>query len=152
MINKNDTFIMENDIIECIDDWDYPMILIVPKPIKDQPNYNKIMREFDGPMEFDEYNINGEYRSKAENKQLNVDASGDSMKDKSIIILPSTFKHGNVIIQTIELLDQHTIIKTVLDEYVYRIASIRSNIGQISVEVIRLVGNEYKGDDFNGYN
>ena len=149
MINGRDNEMMARDIMECIDDWDYPMLLIVPKPIEEQENYNKLLREFDGPAIYDKYRINGEYRSKAENKQLDVEDSGDSMKDKSVIILPSEFIYGVVTINTISLLDQHTLIKTLNDNHLYRIASIRSNVGQVSVECIRLVGIE-RGD-INGY-
>lgn len=139
---------MASDIMECIDDWDYPMKLIVPKPIEEQPNYNKLLREFDGPAVYDEYSINGEYRSKAENKQLSVESPGDAMIDKSVIVLPSQFIHGVVTINTISLLDQHTLIKTVRDNNLYRIASIRTNVGQISIECIKLVG---IGGEVNGY-
>lgn len=145
ILSASDINRMGADVRDAITDWDAPVTIKVPKPIVSQTNYNDLMREFTGEILYDEYSVGGEWRSKAENKQLNIDVSGDSMINKSILVLPDTLyadpPDNTESINTISICSKDTII---LDDTgrKYRVSSIRTNIGQVSLELLQLVGGE----------
>jgi hypothetical protein len=145
MLSDGDIKRMGADVRNAISDWDASVVIKMPKPINEQPNYNKLMREFTGDVVYNEYPISGEWRSKAENKQLNTSVSGDSMVNKAILVLPDIFNVDiTTVINTIDVCTKDSVIYDDIDRK-YRITSIRTNIGQVSLELLQLVGGDING-------
>ena len=53
MITQHDINMMKSDVMDVLKSWGMFATILVPKPESEQPNFNSLMREYTGEIEYD---------------------------------------------------------------------------------------------------
>lgn len=151
MLNKFDVEFMESSVRECINAWDTKLICIRPKPIKEQPNWNKLMGEYSGEVLYNEIEVPAERKD-----QANYYIDGIS-KDNGIyglrddgslmyaipLLIPDKDIDGNDIMKQF-IPDENDI--WVVDNEKYYVRMIKLRIGETLIVINKSVGGTISGN------
>lgn len=138
MLTAYDISVMEKDVQEILADWNMRIKILRPKPLTEQPNYNKIMHEFDGAVEYDTLeNIPAE-RKDAPNIYIQdvkvEDNTGDRVYGYQTLSVPTIFNG-----EPLEIDEDCIFIIDDSDDR-YFVKSVRPRIGETIITVSRYVG------------
>ena len=138
MLTQYDIAMMENAVMDILESWGTTAKILIPKPEDEQPNWNPIMREFTGDVEYDVLeNVPVERLEVVNEYHNNVSQMKAGTKTESSILykFPAKFNDEPLVItpNMIFVFDGN-------DAEKYRINTIRRRIGETIVDVDLITG------------
>lgn len=152
MLNAHDIRWMEDTVREVIGEWDTKIMIYSRLPLEQQPNYNRLMKEFTGDSYCTVLEISAERKDIVNN--MTNDPDPDNLdfgrKDNGtflyaipdIITVVETLEDGEVVEKEEKYVPSLHDIVTTGDNDVYYIRNIRSRIGETLISIKRFVGNK----------
>lgn len=148
MLTQHDINMMKTDVMDILKSWGMTATILVPKPEDRQPNFNPIMREYTGAIEYDIITDVPTERLEVVN-EYHEDKShikGGSKTESSYQYkFPAEFGGEPLIIKS----DMIFIFSDDSSER-YQVNTIRRRIGETIVDVDLLVGGTDSGWHSNG--
>lgn len=143
MITQHDINMMSNTVMDIIESWGTFAKILVPKPEDEQPNYNKLLREYTGAIEYDTIENVPVERLEVVNEyhQDRSRIKAGTKIDSSIQYkFPIEFDNKPLVItpDMIFIFDDN-------DEEKYHINTIRDRIGETIVDVDLITGGTDSG-------
>lgn len=140
MLTQYDINMMENDVMDILKSWGTVAKILIPKPEKEQPNFNPLMREFTGDIEYDiiedvpveRLEVVNEYHANRSHMKAGTKT------DSSILYKFPTIFEGKPLIITPDMI----FIFNGNDKERYHINTIRNRIGETIVDVDLIVGSD----------
>lgn len=143
MLTQNDINMMKDTVMDILKSWGTVAKIFIPKPEDEQPNFNKIMREYTGDIEYDilenvpaeRLEVVNEYHS-----DRNVMKAGTKTESGIQYKFPAEFNNKPLVItpDMIFTFDNN-------DNDKYHINTIRKRIGETIVDVDLIVGGTDSG-------
>jgi len=134
MLTKNDIDIMNNTVKEIINMWDMKLIILKPIPKDQQSNWNSLLNEYSGSIDYTKYiNVIAERKDQQNMNVYNLDITthaGDISGGALIFTFPSIY---SFIDETCRIL---------YNNEQWHIISIKDRIGERLVMIDRLNGND----------
>ena len=139
---------MENTVMDILTSWGTKVNILVPKPEKEQPNWNPLMREYTGDIQYDiienvpieRLEVVNEYHS-----DRNETKAGTKTESSILYKLPTIFNNKPLIITP----DMMFVFGDSPKEK-YHINTIRNRIGETIVDIDLIVGGTDSGVINNG--
>ena len=148
MLTPYDVNMMQNAVMDILTSWGTVVTILVPKPEKEQPNFNPIMREYTGDIEYNAIENVPIERLEVVNEYHNDrNQTKAGVKNESSVLykLPVIFDGKPLIItpDMIFVFDNDYTKK-------YHINTIRNRIGETIVDIDLIVGGTDSGVMNNG--
>lgn len=147
ILNSFDMQMMENDVCDIISGWQLTVVILRPKPTQEQPNYNKIMREFTGPIIVDQMTVPAERKDITNYLLTNVrsNIAGLIADGDQLYALPASYidEYGD----RVQLRISHDDIFVLPSEQnnKFSVKAIKDRIGEQLVLLHRYVGGTISG-------
>ena len=151
MLSKHDLEWMSDTVARTITPWDGYMTLKRPLPEDQQPNYNKMMREYTGEIMYeliedipteslDMTNINHE--------STDVGIGGDKINGDAVYCIPKKYtnKRGDMVEVKPEPFD--IVLLSEYQDNIYRISDMRNRIGEIILILRKISGGTEVGNQY----
>lgn len=138
MISPRDMDMMARDISEIRGDWAVSAYIRTPKPIDQQPDWNPLMRESASLQYYEQHDVQVEVRRRAREQQLEIDVAGDKIGDALMVFVSPTYELNGEVLNTV-VTDESIFVLSDRDGE-WRTRSVRPQIGEIMVEISKLVG------------
>ena len=143
MLTQYDINMMENTVIDVLKSWGTTVNILVPKPEKEQPNWNPIMREYTGDIAYDIIENVPVERLEVVNEYHNdrsLMKAGTKTESSILYKLPTMFNGRPLVITSdmIFVFDSNPKDK-------YHINTIRNRIGETIVDIDLIVGGTDSG-------
>ncbi len=155
MLTSHDIEFMKSSVREVISDWQTTIVIMQPLPLDEQPNYNKLMHEFNGDAVYETIVVQAERKDIVNNYTNNVPPDDTEYGEKNAgtilyaipNIIPVMDKNGNQI--GVRLFKPHKEAVIIIDDTNdrYQITSMRDRIGELLITVKRYVGNIPQGTE-----
>lgn len=148
MLTQYDINMMQDTVMDILVSWGTKVDILIPKPEKEQPNFNKIMREYTGDIVYDVIEdvpierlevVNEYHMDRGQMK------AGTKTESSILYKLPATFNDKPLVITP----DMIFVFKDNPKEK-YHINTIRNRIGETVVDIDLLVGGTDSGVMHNG--
>ena len=143
MLTQYDIDMMKDTVIDILNSWGTTAKILIPKPEDRQSNFNPIMREYTGDIDYDILDGVPVERLEVVN-EYHEDRShikaGDKTESNILYKFPSEFNGKPLIITTDMIL-----IFNGDEEHKYQINTIRNRIGEIIVDVDLITGGTDSG-------
>lgn len=139
MISDRDYERMSNDVSDTIRDWHESAIIMIPKPLDQQINWNPLLRESNGSIEYNTITDVPIERVDGFYVKHDVDVAGDRNNGSISIYIPQQYRSSDNSIISIDIVDDMIMI---FDGYQWRPKSYKKLIGEYLVNIIRLVGGQ----------
>lgn len=143
MLTPYDINMMQDTVMDILTSWGTTVTILVPKPEKEQPNFNPIMREYTGDIEYDiienvpieRLEVVNEYHDNRSQMK-----AGTKTESSILYKLPIVFNDKPLIITSdmIFVFDNDYTKK-------YHINTIRNRIGETIVDIDLIVGGTDSG-------
>lgn len=143
MLTQYDINMMEDTVMDILESWGTKAKILIPKPEDQQPNWNPLMREYNGNIEYDIIdNVPAERLEVVNEYHTNVNQTKAGVRSESSILykFPSIF-NGKPLIITPDMI----FIFNDNIEQKYHINTIRKRIGETIVDVDLFVGGTDSG-------
>ena len=143
MLTQYDINMMKDTVMDILTSWGTTVDILVPKPEKEQPNFNPIMREYTGDISYDiienvpieRLEVVNEYH--ADRNQMKA---GTKTESSILYKLPVWFNDKPLVITP----DMIFVFKNSPKEK-YHINTIRNRIGETIVDIDLIVGGTDSG-------
>lgn len=155
MLTSHDIEFMKSSVREVISDWQTTIVIMQPLPLDEQPNYNKLMHEFNGDAVYETIVVQAERKDIVNNYTNNVPPDDTEYGEKNAgtilyaipNIIPVMDENGNQI--GVRLFKPHKEAVIIIDDTNdrYQITSMRDRIGELLITVKRYVGNIPQGTE-----
>ncbi len=148
MLTQHDIDVMKSDVMDILKSWGMTATIMIPKPEDEQTNFNKIMREYTGDIDYDIIKdvpverlevVNEYHEDKSHIK------AGDKVESGYQYKFPEEFDGKPLIIKPNMIL----IFNDDIDKK-YQINTIRRRIGETIVDVDLITGGTDSGVMSNG--
>lgn len=141
MLTQHDINMMKSDVMDILKSWGMIATILIPKPEDEQPNFNPIMREYTGDIEYNKIEnvpverleVVNEYHEDREHIK-----AGDKTESSYQYKFPEEFNGKPLVIES-------NMILMFDDKDKYQIKTIRRRIGETIVEVNLIVGGTDSG-------
>ena len=148
MLTQYDINMMQATVMDILASWGTTVNIMTPKPEKEQPNWNPLMREYTGDIQYDiiegvpieRLEVVNEYHS-----DRNEIKAGTKTESSILYKLPAIFNDKPLVITSdmIFIFDDNPKEK-------YHINTIRNRIGETIVDIDLIVGGTDSGVINNG--
>ena len=155
MLTSHDIEFMKSSVREVISDWQTTIVIMQPLPLDKQPNYNKLMHEFNGDAVYETIVVQAERKDIVNNYTNNVPPDDTEYGEKNAgtilyaipNIIPIMDENGNQV--GVRLFKPHKEAVIIIDDTNdrYQITSMRDRIGELLITVKRYVGNIPQGTE-----
>lgn len=143
MLTQYDINMMENTVMDILESWGTTANIFIPKPEVEQPNWNPIMREYTGNIEYDiirdvpveRLEVTNEYH--ISNNQLK---SGTKTESGTLYKFPTIFDGKPLVIKSDMIFTFNN-----NDNEKYKIVTTRNRIGETIVDVELITGGTDSG-------
>lgn len=143
MLTQYDIDMMSDTVMDILKSWNIKARILIPKPEDEQPNWNPIMREYTGDIEYDilddvpveRLEVTNEYDGNRSHMK-----AGDKVESSIQYKFPIEF-NGEPLVITPDML----FIFNNNDKEKYQINTIRNRIGETIVDVNLFVGGTDSG-------
>lgn len=143
MLTQHDISMMSDTVMDILKSWGMSATILIPKPEEDQPNFNPVMREYTGDIEYNRIDgvpverleVVNEYHD--DRKQTKA---GTKTESSILYKFPAQFKGEPLVIRPDMLF--------IFDDDInnkYHINTIRKRIGETIVDVDLIVGGTDSG-------
>ena len=148
MLTQHDISMMESTVIDILASWGTTVNILIPKPEKEQPNFNPLMREYTGDISYDTIEdvpierlevVNEYHMDRGQMK------AGTKTESSILYKLPTWFNNKPLTITS----DMIFVFKDNPKEK-YHINTIRNRIGETVVDIDLIVGGTDSGVIDNG--
>lgn len=143
MLNEHDIIMMENSVMDILESWGTTATIFVPKAEEEQPNWNPIMREYTGDIEYDIIeNVPTERLEVVNEYHLDISniKAGTKLESSIQYKFPIMF-NGEKLVITHDMI--FTFGNNTDDKY--RVNTIRNRIGETIVDVELIAGGTDSG-------
>lgn len=147
MLTEYDIAYMEDTVRDVIKQWRTTITIRSPLPIDKQPNYNKYMKEYTGPMEYEERVVQAERKDIVNNytndifQEFNI--YGDYEKGTILYAIPNIIttedESGEKVITAYKP-NENDIVKIDDSDNLYYVRAMRDRIGETLLVIQRYVG------------
>lgn len=143
MLTQYDINMMSNTVMDILQSWNTKAKIFIPKPEDEQPNWNPVMREYTGDIEY--YILNDvpterlEVTNEYDGNRSHIKA-GDKVESSVQYKFPIEF-NGEPLVITPDML----FVFNNNDKEKYQVSTIRNRIGETIVDVNLLVGGTDSG-------
>lgn len=148
MLTQHDISMMESTVMGILASWGTTVNILVPKPEEEQPNYNKLMREYTGDIIYDTIEDVPIERLEVVNEYHNDRSqmkAGTKTESSILYKLPVWFNDKPLVIKP----DMIFVFKDNPKEK-YHINTIRNRVGETIVDIDLIVGGTDSGVINNG--
>lgn len=148
MLTMGDIEFMKNSVRDVIDQWHTTITIMQPLPLDEQPNYDKILREFIGDVLYETISISAERKDIVNNYTNNLPPDDTEYGEKNagtiLYAIPNIIPiyNENGIKIGVKQFKPHKEAVIAIDDTDdrYHIVSMRDRIGEILIMVKRYTG------------
>lgn len=148
ILTKGDIEFMKDSVRDIIDQWHTTITIMQPLPLDEQPNYDKLLREFTGDVLYETISISAERKDIVNNYMNDLPPDDTEYGEKNagtiLYAIPNiiTVYDKNGVKTGIRQFKPHKEAVIVIDDTDdrYHIVSMRDRIGEILITVKRFVG------------
>ena len=155
MLTSHDIEFMKSSVREVISDWQTTIVIMQPLPLDKQPNYNKLMHEFNGDAVYETIVVQAERKDIVNNYTNNLPPDDTEYGEKNAgtilyaipNIIPVMDENGNQV--GVRLFKPHKEAVIIIDDTNdrYQITSMRDRIGEVLITIKRYTGNIPQGTE-----
>ena len=155
MLNMSDIEFMKNSVRDIIDQWHTTIVIMQPLPLDRQPNYDKLLREYNGEVLYETISVPAERKDIVNNytNDLPPDDTEYGQKNAGTILyaIPNVVPvyDENGIKTGVRQFKPHKEAIIAIDDTPdrYHIVSMRDRIGEVLIVIKRYIGEIPNGSE-----